>query len=57
MHPPIGQLQNLNLKKSIPFTVVICVIQFYVCGLLPKKSIYASDFSVLQFSAELAVTV
>lgn len=58
MHLPIEQLHNFNLKKkSVPFLVVICVIQFYVCGLFPKKSIYASGFSVLRFSVELAVTV
>lgn len=57
MHLPIEQLHNFNLKKFVPFPVVICVIQFYVCGLFPKKSTYASVFSVSQFSAELAVTV
>lgn len=38
------------------FPVVARVIQLHVCGLFPKKSIYASVFSVLQLSAELVVT-
>lgn len=61
MHFQMEQLHKFNLKKKkekvVPFPKASCIIQVYVCGFFPKKSINASGFNVLQLSAELAVTV